>query len=109
MVQAGDTSFPSGHAITTWALATVIAEQYRDKLFVRYGAYGLATAVSLSRFTGRNHFRSDVIVGSAFGYLIGRYVVGRHRTFGHSHSTAAILPHFNRATRTYGLAISLQF
>ena len=106
---AGGTSFPSGHAITTWALATVVAEEYRDKPLVRYGAYGLATAVSLSRFTGRNHFPSDVVVGSAFGYLIGRYVVGRHGTFGHGHSTTMISPHFNRATRSYGLNVALQF
>jgi hypothetical protein len=41
---------------------------------VQVGAYGLATAVSLSRYTGRNHFLSDVLVGSAIGYGVGRYV-----------------------------------
>jgi membrane-associated phospholipid phosphatase len=41
---------------------------------VKFGAYGLAATVSLSRFTGRKHFLSDVLVGSAMGYGIGRYV-----------------------------------
>lgn len=74
----GGTSFPSGHAIGIWSFATVLAEEYRDRPAVRIGAYGLATVVSLSRFTGQNHFPSDVVVGSALGYLIGHYVVKRH-------------------------------
>jgi len=75
----GGSSFPSGHAINTWSLATVIAEEYgQHRPLVRFGAYGLATAVSLSRYTGRNHFLSDVLVGSAMGYGIGRYVYRQH-------------------------------
>jgi membrane-associated phospholipid phosphatase len=72
-------SFPSGHAISAWSLATVIAQEYgRHRPLVRFCAYGLATAVSLSRYTGRNHFLSDVLVGSALGYGIGRYVYFKH-------------------------------
>ncbi|MEP6912316.1 MAG: phosphatase PAP2 family protein [bacterium] len=71
----GGSSFPSGHAISAWSLATVIAQEYgHHRPLVQVGAYGLATAVSLSRYTGRNHFLSDVLVGSAIGYGIGRYV-----------------------------------
>ena len=71
----GGSSFPSGHAISAWSVATVIAQEYgHHRPLVQVGAYGLATAVSLSRYTGRNHFISDVLVGSAMGYGIGRYV-----------------------------------
>lgn len=71
----GGSSFPSGHAANAWAFATVIAHEYgHHRPLVQVGAYGLATAVSLARFTGRNHFLSDVLVGSALGYGIGRYV-----------------------------------
>ena len=71
----GGSSFPSDHAISAWSLATVIAQEYgHHRPLVQVGAYGLATAVSLSRYTGRNHFLSDVLVGSAMGYGIGRYV-----------------------------------
>jgi membrane-associated phospholipid phosphatase len=71
----GGRSFPSGHAVSAWSFATVIAHEYgQHRPLVRFGAYGIATAVSLSRFTGRNHFLSDVLVGSALGYGIGRYV-----------------------------------
>lgn len=75
----GGGSFPSGHATSAWSLATVIAEEYgRHRPLVQLGAYGLATAVSISRYTGRNHFLSDVLVGSALGYGVGRYVYHKH-------------------------------
>ncbi|MDT5295356.1 MAG: hypothetical protein QOJ76_2236 [Acidobacteriota bacterium] len=71
----GGNSFPSGHSISVWSLATVFAHEYgRRRPLVRVGVYGLATAVSLSRYTARKHFLSDVLVGSALGYGIGRYV-----------------------------------
>jgi membrane-associated phospholipid phosphatase len=75
----GGSSFPSGHAISAWSVATVIAEEYGPRHpAVRYGAYALATAVGISRYTGRKHFLSDVLVGSAMGYGIGRYVYYQH-------------------------------
>src|SRR5262249_31882423 len=75
----GGSSFPSGHAITSWALAEVIAEEYgQNRPLVRVGAYGFAAAISISRYTGRNHFLSDVLVGSTMGFLIGRYVYKQH-------------------------------
>jgi membrane-associated phospholipid phosphatase len=75
----GGRSFPSGHAVSAWSFATVIAQEYgHHRPLVQVGAYGLATAVSLSRYTGRNHFLSDVLVGSAIGYGIGRYVYHKH-------------------------------
>jgi membrane-associated phospholipid phosphatase len=74
----GGHSFPSGHAASAWALATVVANEYHDRRAVQVGAYGLAAAVSISRYTGRNHFLSDILVGSAIGYGIGRYVYKTH-------------------------------
>jgi membrane-associated phospholipid phosphatase len=70
-------SFPSGHAITTWAMARVIASEYPKKP-LQITVYAFATAISLCRVTGRAHFPSDVVVGSAFGYLIGGYVKRHH-------------------------------
>ncbi len=74
----GGFSFPSGHAVAVWSLAAVVASEYKDRPLIKFGAYALATAVSISRFTGRNHFLSDVLVGSAIGYGIGRYVYHAH-------------------------------
>lgn len=76
----GGRSFPSGHAAHAWALATVVAEQYRHQTWIRYSAFSLAGLVSVARVTQRKHFPSDIFVGSVLGYLIGRYV---HRTYAH--------------------------
>jgi hypothetical protein len=40
-------------------------------------AYGLASTVSFSRIHARQHFPSDVLVGSALGYLIARSIYTR--------------------------------
>lgn len=75
----GGNSFPSGHAASAWSFAAVVDDEYGKRHpLVRYGVYGLAAAVSLSRYTGRKHFLSDVLIGSAIGYGIGRYVFLRH-------------------------------
>lgn len=75
---AGGRSFPSGHAATTFAFATVVSHQYGNRPLVVVGAYGLATAVSLSRIGGLNHFPSDVLIGATIGHLVGRYVIHHH-------------------------------
>lgn len=68
-----NTSFPGGHAMFTFAIAGVVAHEYPHPL-VRILAYGAASAVAASRFTARQHFLSDVAVGSAIGYLISREI-----------------------------------
>lgn len=67
-------SFPSGHSSSVWSVSTVVACEYHDRPFIKYGAYILAAAVSMSRYSGRNHFLSEVLVGSSIGYGIGRFV-----------------------------------
>jgi hypothetical protein len=75
---ADNQSFPSGHAASAFALAAVMSSEYHDKPLVVVGSYGFATAVSLARVGGLNHFPSDVLVGAVIGELIGRYVVHHH-------------------------------
>src|SRR6266404_2180506 len=74
---AGGASFPSEHALLAWSIASVIAHEYPGPL-TKLLAYGAATGVSLSRVAARQHFPSDVVVGSALGYLIGRYEYRAH-------------------------------
>ena len=116
----GGLSFPSGHSIAAWSLATVVANEYRDNRFVQISAYGLAAAVSVSRYTGRNHFLSDVLVGSAIGYGIGRYVYRAHHDpaldsssqqtpHPHSKLLPLIIPSYGRAARNYGVALVWSF
>ena len=74
---AGGASFPSEHALAAWSMATVIAHEYPGPM-TKLLAYGAATGISLARVADRKHFPSDVVVGSALGYLIGRYVYREH-------------------------------
>jgi membrane-associated phospholipid phosphatase len=75
---SGGTSFPSGHSMEAWALAKVISDEYPNKRFVKIGMYSFATAISLSRITAERHYASDVLVGSALGYMIGNFVMRDH-------------------------------
>ena len=70
-------SFPSGHAISSWAMASIIAHQYPHPRIVPILAYGLATSIVVARVGARRHFPSDVVAGSAMGWFIGDYVYGR--------------------------------
>ena len=70
-------SFPSGHAIGAFSIATVIANRYHNHRWVPFAVYGLATAVSLSRVTTSAHYPSDVFLGAALGYVIAKFQVLR--------------------------------
>ncbi|HEV7551275.1 MAG TPA: capsule assembly Wzi family protein [Candidatus Angelobacter sp.] len=72
-----NSSFPSIHALLAWSSASVLAHEYPGPL-TQILAYGLATGVSVARVSGRNHFPSDVVVGSAMGWLIGRQAYKSH-------------------------------
>ncbi|MCU1242327.1 MAG: hypothetical protein JWO71_3053 [Candidatus Acidoferrum typicum] len=73
----GGVSFPSQHAAAVWSIASVIAHEYPGPLTSLF-VYGLASAVSASRITGKQHFPSDVLVGSAIGWFEGMYVYRKH-------------------------------
>ncbi|MGH9580872.1 MAG: capsule assembly Wzi family protein, partial [Terriglobales bacterium] len=73
----GGSSFPSEHAAAAWSVASVIAHEYPGPL-TQILAYGAASAVSATRVTGRKHFASDVFIGSALGWYIGRQVYRAH-------------------------------
>ncbi len=68
-------SFFSGHTVSAWGLATVIAENYRHRSWVPPVCYGLAALVGLSRLTEDTHWLSDVFLGAVVGYAVGKMVV----------------------------------
>ncbi len=73
----GNGSFPSGHSIEAFSVATIIARRYGNHRWVPYAAYGLASLVGFSRLTLNVHFLSDVFMGGALGYSISRFTVLR--------------------------------
>ncbi len=60
-------SFPSGHAISTFCVATVFADAYKGT-WVPYFSYSLAGLITLSRITEHEHWPSDCIIGALIGY-----------------------------------------
>jgi membrane-associated phospholipid phosphatase len=72
----GGTSFPSEHAAAAWAIAGVFAHEYPGTL-PKLMSYGIASVVSFARVSGRQHFPSDVLVGSVLGYLVSQSVYSR--------------------------------
>jgi membrane-associated phospholipid phosphatase len=63
--------------LLAWSSAAVLADEYPSMLN-RLLIYSAATGVSMTRVMGREHFPSDVLVGSAAGWLVGHYVFRRH-------------------------------
>jgi membrane-associated phospholipid phosphatase len=107
----GGSSFPSGHSTQAWAVATVIANEYKDRRSVQFAAYGIASAVSVARFTSHKHYLSDVLAGSALGFGIGKYVYNAH----HRNATVSdlrwpmITPEIDRHSHAYGLGLTWNF
>jgi len=67
-------SFPSGHTTAAFAIASLMQQVYKDKLWVGVLSYGLATGVGLSRVYDNEHWPSDVLIGAALGFAIGQTV-----------------------------------
>ncbi|MDE6151354.1 MAG: phosphatase PAP2 family protein [Prevotella sp.] len=78
-------SFPSGHAATAFAAATVLHKEYgltRSPWF-SVGGYAVATGTSVLRVAHNRHWVSDVVAGAGIGilsaelgYFIGDLIYG---------------------------------
>jgi membrane-associated phospholipid phosphatase len=111
----GKDSFPSGHAIQTWAFASVISHEYAPSKIVPIVTYGLAAVVSTSRITGRRHYPADIVAGGAMGWFIGKYVWDHHldpnihKRFENKVSRlmpSHIAPTFEPSTHSFGVAMA---
>lgn len=98
-------SFPSGHSATAFAVATVIASEYGTHRLVPPLAYCAASLCAVSRINDNAHWTSDVLIGSAVGYLTARAIVGLHGD--QSRMRLAILPSLGLGRAD--LAVSCRF
>jgi len=119
----GGSSFPSGHAINAWSVATIVAREYgKDRTALKIALYGTAAAVSITRYSGRKHFLSDVLIGSAIGYGLGNFVYDKHHDRSldkkesstiskvlHSKYFPRVSPEYGPHTGTYGAALGWNF
>jgi len=74
-------SFPSGHASSAFAVAAVVAD-HSSAVAVDAAAYSLATLVALSRVHRGSHWASDVWIGAAIGYFVGKKIASLNREEG---------------------------
>ena len=98
------TSFVSGHATRAFALATTVAGFYPEKKWLGIVSYSLATATSIGRVISKEHWTSDVIVGAALGYFIGRGVVRFNEKIGNINSVR-----IEPIATNYGVGIAVRF
>ena len=71
--RSNNLSFPSGHSITAFCFAPVVARYWGWEAGVP--AYLLATVTGLARVEGDHHYLSDVLAGATLGIVIGNSVV----------------------------------
>jgi undecaprenyl-diphosphatase len=67
-----NSSFPSGHATGSFALATVLSAQYPA---LGVPAYLLAAGISYSRVYEGRHYVSDVVAGALVGHVVARVLL----------------------------------
>jgi len=72
-----NTSFPGGHSMFTFAMATVVSHEYPQK-WVQALAYSAATIVTVTRFMARDHWSSDMFAGAVLGIGIGAHTFHAH-------------------------------
>ena len=73
----GGNSFPSSHSAAAWAAAGILAHEYPG-VMTKLLAYGLASTVSFASVGSKEHFPSDVLVGSALGWMVAEYTYRQH-------------------------------
>jgi membrane-associated phospholipid phosphatase len=95
-------SFPSGHSIAAFSVASVIAGQ-SNSVVIGAVSYGLAALVAISRVNNNEHWSSDVVFGSILGYFIGKEVLALNRP------STTNAPTLSFAPGPGGFSLSLRF
>lgn len=95
----GGSSFPSGHTTASFAVASVIATQFRDSKWIPITAYSVAGLAGLSRIYDNKHWLTDVVAGATIGTLVGNLV--SHRK---PHSQLTVVPFGNGTVQGIHLA-----
>lgn len=97
-------SFPSGHSASAFSSARVASWYFGDRGVAPYISYGLASLVAWSRVNDREHWASDVAIGSMLGYFTADKIIALNEA--RRTSNLAILPFYGGGT---GLTASLKF
>jgi hypothetical protein len=93
------TSFPSGHTINMFEIATILSH-HADRGWFTWLAYGAAGCVGLQRIAADAHWASDVFLSALYGTAVARAIVERHEP----RDGPALAPHASAAGIGAGLA-----
>lgn len=97
-------SLPSGHAASAFAVASVIAGESED-FSLDFLAYSLAVLAALSRVHDNEHWASDVFLGSALGYFVGKKISKLNR----KRESGSLRISFQFSAERQALCLSLSF
>ncbi len=74
--ESDNRSFPSGHAATSFMIATVVQRSYGTTAGIM--GYSAATFIAFSRIRENKHWASDLAAGATVGYVVGSSVSRRN-------------------------------
>ena len=100
-------SFSSGHTSSAFAVATVIAAEYKDTPYVAPVAYGLATLTALARIYSNEHWGSDVFFGAALGHFVSKAVLSYHKKEHENGNRLSVLPQVGKEMT--GITVNYKF
>jgi membrane-associated phospholipid phosphatase len=100
--ESDNRSFPSGHAATSFMIATTVQRYYGWKAGI--AGYSAATFISLSRVRDNHHWASDLAAGATLGYLVGSSV-SRRTGISLRVGKTGLVPTFDLGHRTVGICI----
>ena len=70
-------AWPSGHAASSFTVASVLDEFYGPKVGVP--AYALASLITYRMLDTGDHWTSDVVFGATLGWVVGHTIAGKHK------------------------------
>lgn len=97
-------SLPSGHSVSAFAVATVIADRSKSAL-IDILSYSLATMVALSRVHNNNHWASDVFIGSSLGYFVAKKIL----LLNHDRNSRKVNLNFRFSAQSQALSLVISF
>jgi membrane-associated phospholipid phosphatase len=97
-------SFPSGHAATVFAAATVAAAQV-DNVIFDILVYAAASLASFARVYEDAHWSSDVLVGASMGHFVAKKLLSLDKKAGRDKVKLS----FHIGPYTQALSLSLTF
>ena len=99
-------AFPSAHAASFFMIAAVTGRYYGKTAGII--GYVVASYVAVSRLAKDVHWTSDVVAGSALGYMVGRSV-SRYTGTTQRLKHITVLPGINPRERSYYIDVIISF